>query len=89
MESKGVFASLDVFPNPVSSEATLAFSIKKTGRVQLLLNNSLGREVWSGTISAHAGFNVWELPAFEVPAGQYFLSARFEGEVVTKKLMKF
>jgi len=89
LESKGVFASLDVFPNPVSSEATLAFSIKKTGRVQLLLNNSLGREVWSGTISAHAGFNVWELPAFEVPAGQYFLSARFEGEVVTKKLMKF
>jgi hypothetical protein len=89
LDAKGVFTSLDVFPNPVSSEATRAFSMKKAGRVQLFLNNQLGREVWSGTIAARAGFNVSELPVFDVPAGQYFLSARFEGEVVTKKLVKF
>ncbi|MFQ5447670.1 MAG: T9SS type A sorting domain-containing protein [Saprospiraceae bacterium] len=89
LDTKGVFTSLDVFPNPVSSEATLTFSLKKAGRVQVQISTMLGRAVWSGTIAARAGFNVAELPILEMPPGQYFLTARFKGEVVTKKLMKF
>lgn len=81
------FSGFNVFPNPVQTEATIAFSLKNSGNINLTLTSVLGQQVWNHRSQATEGFNVVTMPDLNAPAGTYFLNLQAEnGEVISKKI---
>ena len=84
---ESAFSTFDVFPNPVIDEATIAFTLKNAGKLNLTLTSVLGQQVWSYQTQANEGFNVVTLPNLSLTAGTYFLNLQTEsGETVSKKV---
>jgi hypothetical protein len=80
--------SFDVFPNPMISEATIAFSLENTENVRFSLTDLSGRELWQSSVQGQSGLNVHTLPELGLTQGAYFLSLQAKGEIVTKKLIR-
>ncbi|SNC74766.1 Por secretion system C-terminal sorting domain-containing protein [Hymenobacter gelipurpurascens] len=72
---------LTLFPNPVSSDATLAFTLPRSGQVSLTVTDALGRTVeqrQTGPLGAGAQTLRWSSASQK--AGMYFLSLQLDGQ---------
>ena len=81
-------SELKAFPNPASSELTLAFSSLKGQDAELRLSNVSGQLVRTQMISTQAGPNALRLPVQDLTPGLYLLQLRSAGQVQTLKVVK-
>ncbi len=81
-------AGLDVFPNPVRSEASVVFTLKKAvNDIRISIHNVLGQEVWSGMPTvAHEGLNALTINKLNIQSGAYFLSIEVDNEMITQRI---
>jgi hypothetical protein len=76
-----VATALSLFPNPVTSEATVAFTLPRSGQVSLRVTDALGRlveEVKPAQLGAGAQTLRWNSTSRK--AGLYFLSLQLDGQ---------
>lgn len=68
------FIDFGVFPNPVTDEFNLSFSLKEQrADIQVHLVNTLGQVVWNKAVDGNSGLNVLNFQAPDVPSGIYHL----------------
>ncbi len=68
------FVNFGVFPNPITDDFTISFSLKKQCRdMQIHLVNSLGQVVWHKTVDGDARLNVLNFQSPVIPSGIYQL----------------
>ncbi len=64
---------MQVFPNPFSDVATLAFNLPEAGEVQLLVSDVTGVPVMSRHTNFAAGHQQWRILGRELPGpGVYY-----------------
>ena len=73
-----------VFPNPVIDHSVVTFTTSQKENVSLNLYNAAGQLVWQSAQQAATGFNVVQLPAFELPQGLYWLQLNIGTRAITK-----
>ncbi|QJX45736.1 DUF4394 domain-containing protein [Hymenobacter taeanensis] len=76
-----VATGLSLFPNPVTREATVAFTLPRSGQVTLRITDALGRtveEAQPGQLGAGAQTLRWNSASRK--AGMYFLSLQLDGQ---------
>jgi hypothetical protein len=74
---------LMIYPNPVSSIATVQFNSEIAGRAELTLFNQIGGEVFSRIIETNQGMNRYTLDVNTLPSGLYLLKIQSGGMVST------
>lgn len=75
-------STLMIYPNPTSGQLSISLEEAKTGVLRVL--NSLGQVVLEDTFDGVTELNI----ALDGPAGIYFLQIEFDGQVITKKVVK-
>jgi hypothetical protein len=84
-ENNGIFSSLDIFPNPSNTSATISLKLSKESKVKIELLNQLGQkvsEVYNGIFPQ--GDNTVKVNTSELANGNYFISC--SDGITTKKL---
>ena len=75
----------NLFPNPSSGACTIEFDLEENLSCQLIIFNTMGREVARKTISSE--IDHWTLP--ELPSGYYIVSLVFDdGNVISKPFIR-
>lgn len=83
------FTEASIYPNPVVSEATVAFTLKqKQNNLQLLVRDIAGRILWHTQIVGNEGLNVVQLPSMNFPKGTYLLNIMNSEDVLTLKMIQ-
>ncbi|MEY2940829.1 MAG: hypothetical protein RJA67_514 [Bacteroidota bacterium] len=82
-----VAISLDVFPNPFSSQFRLKLSRASTSVSQVELYSIDGLRVWTGEIAANLS-EVQQLDFDRLHTGKYILRLVIGNQVITKQLIK-
>ena len=80
-------ASMDVYPNPFSSNTTIEVNITENQNVKVDVYNVVGQNVFSvnkGTLSS--GEHKIALNAEELPSGMYFVTLTTEKGRITKRV---
>lgn len=82
------FALHSLYPNPLNSTLTIAFSLPQPGRVDLTLWDVKGREVYSETLNGvTAGKHQTILNLKSLPGGLYFLTLGWNHQKLTEKIV--
>ncbi len=78
-----------VGPNPFTNNFNINYSVAKQGEVKIQIANTSGQLVYKETMTADKGFNTYSFSDNQgLPSGIYIVSMIFNGEVVTKKIIK-
>ena len=86
--SKGVF-DLNVFPNPVKDKITLTFIMNKITNGSVVIYDELGRKVGDTyQQKLYSGINTIPLNSTNLKTGIYFVSLSFDGNTITKQIIK-
>lgn len=82
-------SSLNSYPNPFNSHATISFNLEKAGNVSLTVYDIHGKRV-KVLLSKHLGAGTYNIPfdASSKPTGTYILSLNNNGKVSVKKIQK-
>lgn len=83
-ESNSIVSSLEVYPNPTNTSATLSLKTSKNSSVKIEVLNLLGQkvmDVYSGELNQ--GDNSIKINTSELANGNYFISC-YDGEVSKK-----
>jgi hypothetical protein len=80
-------ASLNVYPNPASSNAVVALNLTNADNVKMTVYNILGQEVYNiPAESRNAGHSLSTIDLTNFASGDYFVKVTVGAEVLTKKL---
>jgi ELWxxDGT repeat protein len=91
VKSETDFSASLVYPNPVSSKATISFTLKQNAELNIQLTDMQGRVVYAAEIKQHSpGRNEIKIPVQQLATGGYIYSVvNSEGEIVCRgKLIK-
>ncbi len=83
--------AMKVYPNPFSNSVMVEFNAKEMKPTSITIQNLIGQlivqTVWSG--KSNIGHNKIELNDLQdLPSGEYVISVKQQGEVVSEKLIK-
>ncbi|MEO1259698.1 MAG: HmuY family protein [Bacteroidota bacterium] len=84
--------SIDVFPNPVRTQAQLVFSIKNTfnNQVNLQISDSFGRLLSQTELQGVVqGLNSFNLPVDELASGMYYVTLIVDNQPFTERIVIF
>lgn len=81
--------TLHVFPNPVSDEMQIEFSLDHAEEIQLSIYNMLGEIIYSKKLNGDAGKNKFSIPVSELANGNYKLQLSNSGRNTTTTFVKF
>ncbi len=80
---------MNIYPNPVNSNATIVFSNTKVGgKFEVMISNSLGYRVYAASGVIMAGQNRLQLDLGKFKNGMYILKLVTEDDAQTLRLMK-
>ena len=82
-------SSLNAYPNPANGETTISYSLNKSGNVNIVITDMMGRTVKmmnQGNQVAGTSYNV-NLNTSDLANGTYFYTLSVNGEKQTKKLV--
>lgn len=82
-------SSLNAYPNPANGETTISYSLNKSGNVNIVITDMMGRTVKmmnQGNQVAGTSYNV-NLNTSDLDNGTYFYTLSVNGEKQTKKLV--
>jgi hypothetical protein len=73
-----------VFPNPADDQVTFTFAAQKTGPVDVVIHDAMGREVKRTRVQAQPGRTTVVMKVADLAPGFYFVSG---GMGITRKLV--
>ena len=79
--------SIEASPNPFSYYTQINVDAKRSGDLQLMVFNVLGRRVYDQNIQVVEGRNNFEFDATNLPTGMYLYAITDGEHVITKKMM--
>ncbi len=88
-ENISVASSLNLFPNPANNEASISYTLNKSGNVSIVITDIMGRTVKTmnqGNQVAGEQYNV-NLSTSDLANGTYFYTMTVNGEKQTKKFV--
>ena len=81
--------NLKVFPNPVVDRVSLAITLEKIADAKVIIYDELGRKVGDEHgQKLYFGTNVIQLNIADYKSGIYFVSLNFDGNTITKQVIK-
>ena len=80
--------TLHIFPNPVSDEMQIEFSLDHSEEIHLTIYNVLGAIVYSKKLNGDAGKNKFSIPVSELANGNYKLQLSNNGRNTTMTFVK-
>ena len=88
-EDATVSSSLNVYPNPATDNATISYSLTKSGNVSIVITDLMGRVVMNmeqGNQTAGVAYTV-DVNTANLANGTYFYTLNVNGERQTKKFV--
>ena len=88
-EELTVAASLNAYPNPAANNATISYSLNKSGNVSIVVTDLMGRVVMNmeqGNQTAGVNYTV-DVNTANLANGTYFYTLNVNGEKQTKKFV--
>ena len=82
-----VFAMSQNQPNPTRDETSVEYFIPNTGKVQFILTNLLGEQIYSSQIQQSYGKHLWKINTSNIDAGVYYYSIIYDNQVYTRKMV--
>ena len=82
------YASLTVFPNPVSNQINLQIELEKAENAAYFITDLSGRRVQTGRLNLNAGANRMPVSCSSIPKGTYILTLQLNNETLVKKITK-
>ena len=82
-----VDAVFAIYPNPASTEATIAINLTKESTVDLKVTDAAGKEVTNRNYGSMNGSSTVALNTAELDAGVYFVQLTVNNEVMIKRLI--
>lgn len=79
--------SVEVYPNPANSNATVAIDLKEEGNVVVNIYNTIGQLVQTANTSGKLGMNKLEINVDGLSKGIYMVNVKVGNTVSTKKLL--
>ena len=89
-EENTVFSSVEVFPQPASSEATISYDLKENSIVSISVYNQVGEKALENVVNNEnqsAGNYSVKFPVSELAGGIYFVRLESNGAQIVKKLV--
>lgn len=80
--------SIDLYPNPVKEQLTLAIDTKENVDASVRLTNISGQEVINQTIGSFSGNSTTSIDLTNVAKGVYFVNVRLNDKNVVYKIIK-
>jgi PKD repeat protein len=80
--------SFQVFPNPVSSTATVQIQLNESMDATLTVTNLMGQTMINQHKRLNAGDNIFAVEMSNLPAGLYLLSVKSGTDIITYKVQK-
>jgi hypothetical protein len=74
--TRGMAAKVRVYPNPVRESLQLSLQSQQKGKVQLMVIDISGRQVYTQTVELNSGQNVIRIPVQNLAPGNYRLITR-------------
>jgi hypothetical protein len=87
IEEQAAGSVVNVYPNPLTSEAMISYTVNELSSVSISLMNAIGQRVFNqdlGKISA--GEQTYSLDASALKSGLYFLNLTIGNSTITKKI---
>jgi hypothetical protein len=82
------YASLNVFPNPMSNQLNLQIDLEKAENAVYFITDLSGRRVQTGRLNLSAGANRMPVSCSSIPKGTYILTLQLNNETLVKKITK-
>ncbi|MEO7176951.1 MAG: M4 family metallopeptidase [Saprospiraceae bacterium] len=82
-------ANVKLYPNPVTESLTVSINSLSAERVQLTINDVMGREMQTQSIELHQGLNEINIAVDNLPAGQYWVRVNAGQESTVLSVMKY
>jgi hypothetical protein len=74
--TRGMAAKVRVYPNPVRESLQLSLQSQQKGKVQVMVIDISGRQVYTQTVDVNSGQNVIRIPVQNLAPGNYRLITR-------------
>lgn len=81
-------AQMDIFPNPATNAAALAYPFEKGETYQLLITDLSGKEIKSQSLAPTVAQSILELDLSDMPTGTYLVRLQSSQGTSVKKLIK-
>ncbi|MCC6181542.1 MAG: T9SS type A sorting domain-containing protein [Bacteroidia bacterium] len=86
--SNSPIASVNVYPNPAQTSATIEVQLTDNAKLDVVILNAVGQTVYTTSTQANAGLNTVALNISDLSAGIYFYQVKIgNGYAVTKKFV--
>jgi hypothetical protein len=88
-EEVALASTLNAYPNPANNSTTITYSLNKSGNVNIVITDIMGRTVKTmeqGSQVAGTSYNV-NLNTSDLANGTYFYTLSVDGERQTKKFV--
>jgi hypothetical protein len=82
------YASMTVFPNPVSNQLNLQIDLEKAENAVYFITDLSGRRVQTGRFNLNEGSNRMPVSCTSLPKGTYILTLQLNNETLVKKITK-
>lgn len=87
-EAKSSVSNLSFYPNPASSNGTIEISLIENVKMDIVVMNSVGQNVYSTSVEGNAGTNKVDINLSNLSSGLYFYQVKVSnGKAVTKKFV--
>lgn len=80
---------MNVYPNPVVTNAVVYISLNNASRVAFRLSTLNGQLIWAKEVSLSQGLSVLDLPVSQINGGVYLLTAKTtDGRITSVRIIK-
>ena len=78
----------EIYPNPSESSILLKTSLKKSGAVDIIISDVLGKTVYNHNETTDAGKYEHKIGLENLASGVYVVTLRVEGKTISRKIVK-
>jgi PKD repeat protein len=79
----------DIYPNPFKNEAVVRFILPKSSKIRVTVANSTGKLMIKESYSMNEGLQILRYNSSQWEKGLYFITVLYNGEMTTKRVLKF
>jgi hypothetical protein len=87
-DQNNLISEISVFPNPITTESKVCFSLIKNNRVDCIISDVFGKEVGNYSDYYFTGKNTIDLKSLVLSRGVYFISLISQERIETIKVLK-
>jgi len=79
----------NIYPNPVTSDASVNITMKQASKVNVIITNQMGQVIVANTVNLQPGANKVDLHTTHLPQGVYIIKVQSkDGALATRKMVK-